>query len=180
MYRMILRFFNLRDSSYVMISRGSRILKGTIIGDGTRINGPITIKGRGTCTLGKYCALGADIKIITSNHNSETVNLQYALSKRLGFKAPIGHKKNVIIGSNVWIGDNAIILPGVEIGNGAIIGAGSIVTKNVHKYSITTGVPAKIIKYRFSEDKINKLEQMKWWDMPEDDLKNYPELFSID
>lgn len=60
---------------------------------------------------------------------------------------------------------------GVKVGNGAIIAAHSVVTKDVPPYAIVGGVPAKIIKYRFSEDVIHHLEAMQWWDLPEDTLK---------
>ena len=63
-------------------------------------------------------------------------------------------------------GYKAIILAGVKIGDGAIIGAGALVTKDVLAYSIIGGVPAKIIRKRFSEDIINELEILKWWDWP--------------
>jgi len=71
------------------------------------------------------------------------------------------------IGHDVWIGTNSIILQGVEIGNGAIVAAGSIVSKSVPPYAIVGGVPAKLIKYRFSQEEIKELEQLKWylWDL---------------
>jgi serine acetyltransferase len=55
-------------------------------------------------------------------------------------------------------------MPGVRIGNGAVIGAGTIVTKDVEPYSIVAGVPAKMINKRFSEDLIERIETIKWWD----------------
>ena len=73
-----------------------------------------------------------------------------------------------IIGNDVWIGANAIILQGVTIGDGAIIAAGAVVTKDVPPYAIVGGVPAKVIKYRFSDDVILKLLEIKWWDKPEE------------
>lgn len=73
-----------------------------------------------------------------------------------------------IIGNDVWIGANAIILQGVTIGDGAIIAAGAVVTKDVPPYAIVGGVPAKVIKYRFSDEVILKLLQIKWWDKPEE------------
>ena len=76
------------------------------------------------------------------------------------------NKGDIVIGNDVWIGYKAIILAGVEIGDGAIIGTRALVTKDVPAYSIVGGVPAKIIRKRFSEDIINELEILKWWDWP--------------
>jgi len=66
-----------------------------------------------------------------------------------------------IIGNDVWIGANAIILQGVTIGDGAVIAAGAVVTKDVPPYAIVGGVPAKVIKYRFSDDVILKLLEIR-------------------
>jgi acetyltransferase-like isoleucine patch superfamily enzyme len=73
--------------------------------------------------------------------------------------------QKVIIKNDVWIGANSVIMPGVTIGNGAIVGAGAVVTKNVPDYAIVAGIPATIIKYRFSEETVKKLLDLKWWDL---------------
>ncbi len=84
------------------------------------------------------------------------------------------------IGSDVWVGCNAIILPGVEIGNGAIIAAGSVVTKSIPPYAIVGGNPAKFIKWRFTEEQIKKLEELKWYEWSKDKiLKNKNKLEAI-
>jgi chloramphenicol O-acetyltransferase type B len=88
--------------------------------------------------------------------------------------------EKVIIGNDVWIGIEVIIMGGVKIGNGVIIGAGSIVTKDVPDYAITAGVPARIISYRFEKDFIDKLLEIKWWDLPEEVLKANLKLFQKD
>jgi acetyltransferase-like isoleucine patch superfamily enzyme len=72
---------------------------------------------------------------------------------------------DIKIGNDVWIGDNVTILSGVEIGDGAVIGINSLVTKNVPSYAIVGGVPAKIIKYRFDKQRIQNLEEKKWFDL---------------
>lgn len=69
----------------------------------------------------------------------------------------------VTIGSDVWIGERAMILDGLNVGNGAVIGAGSIVTKDVLPYEVVAGVPAKRIRFRFSEEEIEMLEKNTWW-----------------
>ena len=77
----------------------------------------------------------------------------------------------------MWIGNNAIIKYGIKIGDGAIIGSGAMVTKDVEPYSIVGGVPAKIIKYRFTQEQIEFLLNFKWWDKDLDWLKKNKHLF---
>jgi len=79
--------------------------------------------------------------------------------------------KKVIIGNDVWIGHNVTIMGGVSVGNGAVIGSGAIVTKDIPPYAITVGNPAKVIRYRFSVDIIDSLEQIKWWDWSRQKVK---------
>jgi acetyltransferase-like isoleucine patch superfamily enzyme len=81
------------------------------------------------------------------------------------------------IGNDVWIGNNAIIKYGIKIGDGAIIGSGAVVTKDVEPYSIVGGVPARIIKYRFTKEQIDFLLDFKWWNKDLEWLKNNKELF---
>ena len=66
----------------------------------------------------------------------------------------------------MWIGLNVTILGGVTVGDGAGLAAGAIVTKDVPPYAIVGGNPAKIIKYRFSKEQIEKLLKIKWWNWP--------------
>lgn len=72
-------------------------------------------------------------------------------------------KGDTIIGNDVWIGQNAVIMPGVKVADGAIIATNSVVTKNVDSYTIVGGNPARFIKKRFSENEIEKLLKIKWW-----------------
>jgi acetyltransferase-like isoleucine patch superfamily enzyme len=73
--------------------------------------------------------------------------------------------KPIEIGNDVWIGARVIILDGVKIGTGAIIASGAIVTRDVPPYSVVGGVPAKIIKYRASENDIAFWQQSEWWNL---------------
>jgi acetyltransferase-like isoleucine patch superfamily enzyme len=151
----------------------------TTIGDGTRVNGTITIKGQGECRIGKFGALGDGIKMITSNHRADSVNLQYALARKLGIELPVDSTMGIVVGHNVWIGDNALILAGVRVGNGAIIGAGSIVTKDVASYSVVAGVPARELRKRFDEDRIREIEDSAWWDWSFDKMRANRAFFEL-
>ncbi|MBR1892541.1 MAG: CatB-related O-acetyltransferase [Lachnospiraceae bacterium] len=82
-------------------------------------------------------------------------------------------KGEIRIGNDVWIGNHVRIMDGVTIGNGAVVGTGAVVTKDLPPYSISVGVPAKVIKYRFDENTIEQLEKTKWWDKGEDWIKSH-------
>lgn len=73
-------------------------------------------------------------------------------------------KTRISIGNDVWIGSRVMILRGVHIGDGAIVGAGAVVTKDVEPYTIVGGVPARLLRKRFDERVIEKLEMLRWWD----------------
>ncbi len=75
-------------------------------------------------------------------------------------------KGDTITGNDVWIGYGTTIMPGITIGDGAIIATKSVVTKDVEPYTIVGGNPAKSIRKRFSEEEINTLLDMQWWDWP--------------
>ncbi len=81
------------------------------------------------------------------------------------------------IGNDVWIGQNVIILPGVTIHDGAVCAAGAVVTKDVPPYTIVAGVPAKPIKRRFTDEVIEKLLEIRWWDWSDDRINKNLEYF---
>ena len=72
-------------------------------------------------------------------------------------------KGDTVIGNDVWIGYNSTFMPGVTIGNGAIIGTNALITKDVGPYEVWGGNPAKCIRKRFSDDVIDSLQQIQWW-----------------
>ncbi len=73
------------------------------------------------------------------------------------------NRYQIIIGNDVWIGRGATIMGGVRIGNGAVIGANAVVTRDVPPYAVAVGSPARIVKYRFELDVIDRLNGIKWW-----------------
>lgn len=144
--------------------------------------------------IGKFCSLGNNIKVVQATHPSQTfvstAPVFFSLSKQANrsfadksYFDEMLHVsgKSVIIGNDVWIGNDVIIKGGVTVGDGAIVAMGSVVTKDVPPYAIVGGVPAKIIKYRFSEYQINKLLEYKWWNKEDEWLKaNYKQFHNID
>jgi serine acetyltransferase len=87
----------------------------------------------------------------------------------------MGHptcKGDIIIENDVWIGAKSTIMSGVKVGNGAVVGSSSVVTKDVPSFAIVVGNPARVIKYRFTEDQISCLLKIAWWDWEEDRIKN--------
>lgn len=81
-------------------------------------------------------------------------------------------KGKIVIGNDVWIGEGAFISRGVTIGDGAIIAARAVVTKDVPPYAIVGGTPAKVIRYRFSEEIIEQLLELRWWAYGMNALRN--------
>ncbi len=86
--------------------------------------------------------------------------------------------KRTVIGNDVWIGSRCLIKSGVKIGDGAVIGMGAVVTHDVEPYSIVGGNPARLIRWRFDDDIIEKLQKTEWFNMAESDLKKYGPYFN--
>jgi len=132
--------------------------------------------------IGKYCAISWNTTINAVGHPSDHLTVSaFPYVPYVGnfVQKRTQHYQKVIIKNDVWIGANSVIMPDVIIGNGAIIGAGAIVTKDVPDYAIVGGVPAEIIKYRFSEDIIRKLLELKWWDLDPEKIKEHVELWGV-
>ncbi len=134
----------------------------------------------GDITIGKYCQVGADVAIHTTNHPMNFMSTYINKNLFDGELASLKETKRVIVGNDVWIGHNVIILGDVSIGNGAILAAGAVVTKDVAPYTIVAGVPAKPIKKRFSEQIIKEIEALNWWDLSETELEKIKPLFFKD
>lgn len=86
----------------------------------------------------------------------------------------------VKIGNDVWLGKNVLITNGSNIGNGVIAGAGAVITKDVPDYAVVAGVPARIVRYRYTSKQIEKLNHIAWWNWSDDVIRERYDDFYID
>lgn len=129
--------------------------------------------------IGKFCSIANEVEIGLGRHPIDALStspLFYRVRNPLQIKvvdkeSPFVDYLPVEIGHDVWIGSRAIVLDGIRIGNGAIIAAGAVVTKDVPAYAIVAGVPAKIVRFRFSQQAIAKLSEIEWWNMELSDIR---------
>lgn len=129
-------------------------------------------------TIGAYCSIANDSYIGLGIHpksHFSTSPLFYKMRNPLKVKVvnmdlEFDEYQPVCIGNDVWVGARATILDGVVVGDGAIVAAGSVVTKDVPPYAIIAGVPAKIINFRFNQEKIKHLLELKWWELQTDNI----------
>ena len=131
--------------------------------------------------IGKFCSIGENVRFImnAANHNLSAITtypFTAIMQEESGINkehlAELSNKGDTIVGNDVWIGQNVTIMPGVHIGDGAVIGANSVVAKNVQPYTIVAGNPIKEIRKRFSNDEINILLEIEWWNWDIDKIIN--------
>ena len=129
--------------------------------------------------IGRFCSLARNVDIGGFDHDYHKVTtmpaFRYKQTKNGGGKLSevTSHQDYCEIGNDVWIAAGAQILHKVKIHDGAVIGAGAVVTKDVPAYAIAVGVPARIIGFRCSPEQIAQLEEIKWWDWPDEVLNLY-------
>lgn len=127
--------------------------------------------------IGRFCSIACGARFIftSANHKLKSLSTypftiffeEWGLDGKNVTDA-WDNKGDIVIGNDVWIGYEAVILSGVTIGDGAIIGTRAVVTKDVPPYTIVGGVPARQIRKRFSEETIDTLLEIKWWDWPKE------------
>ena len=156
------------------------------LGYGSYISNNASIEAR----VGRFTSIAPETQTIIGRHPLDpqyaTISpMFFSLRKQTGYtfateqtfdefsRANTEGQYECVIGNDVWIGTKALIVGGVTIGDGAVVLAGAVVTKDVPPYAIVGGVPAKIIRYRYDEETIAFLLRIKWWDMPEDWLKEH-------
>lgn len=171
--RMNIRF-NTKNTKYSQDHRKYNIGDYSYLGEAT------TIRNVKETTIGKYCSISHQVQIGLTQHPLDTLSthgfflneynaninnlLKVPKENRIDFKDKL--MPPVTIGNDVWIGFRAMVMDGIKIGDGAVVAAGAIVTHDVPPYAIVAGVPARIKKYRFEKEIIDKLLDLRWWDYP--------------
>lgn len=170
---------------------GSRVDYGTflegynLLGDGVRLTSCYVGLGSNVgntqlanVKIGRFCSIASNMDIVSGTHPTERFvsthpaffsihqkdNVSFVNKQKFVESQTTSTGYAVQIGNDVWIGKNVTIKAGVTIGDGAIIGANALVLKDVEPYSINVGVPARVIKHRFSPEQISFLLDFKWWD----------------
>lgn len=161
----------------VRIGRGGWIKSAVTIGYGTATGTGFVVRGAGHLTMGRYCAVGESVRIITSNHDTAYMSMNLLVQERILGRRLVAVKRDVLIGNDVWIGDGVTILPGVTVGDGAVIGAGAVVTRPIPAYMVAGGNPAKIIKERFPPEVAARVARLAWWEWPKAKQKQHASLF---
>lgn len=126
--------------------------------------------------VGAYVSIALDVVIGDGgNHRTDWVST-YPFRAMLGLPGAYqdGHPQSrgdVLIGNDVWIGRGVRIMSGVEIGDGAVVGGYSVVTRSVRPYAVVVGVPAREIRRRFTDEVVEALLEIGWWNWPEERIR---------
>ncbi|MDZ4375389.1 MAG: CatB-related O-acetyltransferase [Phenylobacterium sp.] len=135
--------------------------------------------------IGRYCSFARSVRILDANHPIQALTTHpylYDPARGVVTVNPIDPEW-LIVEDDVWMSHNATITPGCKfVGRGSIIAAGAVVTKDVPRYAVVAGAPAKIIRYRFDEETQAAIEASRWWELDKDQLRELvqrvPELTS--
>lgn len=142
--------------------------------------------GKGTCitrnslfaniTVGNYTSIAQNFRTLPFVHDYTAFAVSYGGWKTMKIESErrpkIVYYPQTEIGSDVWIGEFVTVKGGVHIGDGAVVAAGSIVTHDVPPFAIVAGVPARFIKWRFEQEKIELMQSIKWWEWPKEKIRD--------
>ena len=155
------------------------LLSDVEIGDYSYLSGNAIVSDT---TIGKFCSIGPNFFCGWGVHPTNGISTSpvfYSSKAKFTFSQEdkVDEHPHITIGNDVFIGANVTVLEGVTIGDGAVIGAGTIVSKDIPPYAVVVGSPVQIKKYRFSDEKIQALQRIAWWDFDDAKLREVEKRF---
>lgn len=137
--------------------------------------------------IGSFCALSWNLRIGGDDHDYKMISthpfwhdVSWGIATDKDYSIAYHEKEYeepCFIGNDVWIGAGVTICRNVRIGNGCVIGGGAVITRDIEPYSVVVGVPGRVIKKRFDDKTIERLEKAKWWNLPEEIIRENLSLF---
>lgn len=150
------------------------------VGKYTRIKPGCVLKN---AVIGNYCSIANDVMIGLGQHptnllSTNSIFYKAGITKRFVRPFDFEEERTAYIGNDVWIGNGAVIMDGITIGDGSIVASRAVVTKSIPPFAVVGGVPAKIIRYRFSDDIIQAVKRSKWWELPDEVIERVLPIFT--
>lgn len=130
-------------------------------------------------TFGSFCSVAKEVLLLARAQHSLDTASTFPIRSWGMHNRDLSSKGPILVGNDVWIGQRAMVMSGVTIGDGAVIGAGAVVTKDVPDYAIVAGNPARLIRFRFAPEIIEKYKALKWWDWPDDVIAQHIDDFDL-
>jgi virginiamycin A acetyltransferase len=159
----------------------AKIVGNVQIGRWTTFNGPNSdiYALLNKVQIGNFCSIARNVSIQEYDHFFDRITSYFIFTNMFGeeMKSEIVSQGNIIIGNDVWVGTHSVVLSGAIISDGAVIGANSLVNSFIPPYAVAAGSPAKVLKYRFTEQLIERLLKIKWWDWDDERIRATRALF---
>lgn len=165
----LFRIFCGKKGIYCRHGKGNSFGKYLFLHENTSV-GSYNHIGNGTMTanarIGNYCSIAPYVKLGQMEHDISCVSTSTKIfGPKHGITSFTGDIEPTVIENDVWLAANVVVKQGVTVHTGAVVGAGAVVTKDIPPYAIAVGVPAKVIRYRFSDEIIAKLMESEWWNL---------------
>lgn len=174
-------FEGMIDKAYI---HKSATIGNVQIGRCSYINSGCVFAGKYPVRIGSFCSISNDVYCFTcESHQTRfpsTFPLRTVLGMDLAYSELVEKPQGVVIGNDVWIGHEVRLMPGLTIGDGCVIGARAVVVHDCEPYGIYAGVPARLIRKRFSDEIISQLLALRWWKWPLERIYRNKTFFDCD